>query len=481
MPPTQPLSEAPDHSSRSPQRSPSPAEADSGWNPQGMVLGLMVPFMAIILNLTMFAVALPTVRRTFDLQADVTTWLDTAYMLTFITFMPLYGRLGDGLGKRRLFMVGVAILATGTAITLAAFNLPMLIAGRVIQGMGAGAVSPLAIALISDYYPPAGRGRALGTWNSVGPATAIVGPFLAGFMVDHLGWRTVFAPVLLISLISLIVVYTQVPGTGRQFIRPGFMRSFDWPGVILFGAAITTFLFYLSSRPITGLAPLRDWRLLLITLTLLGSFILWERRQENPFVPLDIYGYKNFRLASLGSGIRMFTMSSIGVMMSLYLADVRNMDATAIGLMLMLHAGSLLITMRAGGLLADRWGSRWLVVGGMVAQTAAMIYFALLPATVPLVLLIGGLVTYGLGAGIYLAPLHRTAMSRVEQDQTGVAAGMYSMTRFAGRAIGATLGGVVLQQGLNRSLPAIEAYHILFWFFAAVALLGLIVGWGLKE
>jgi len=177
----------------------------------------------------------------------------------------------------------------------------------------------------------------------------------------------------------------------------------------------------------------------------------------------------------------MFTMSSIGVMMSLYLADVRSLDATAIGMMLMLHAGSLLITMRAGGLLADRWGSRWLVVGGMVAQTAAMIYFAVLPATVPLGLLIGGLVTHGLGAGIYLAPLHRTAMSRVEKNQTGVAAGMYSMTRFAGRAIGATLGGVVLQQGLDRSLPAIEAYQILFWFFAAAALLGLVVGWRLKE
>jgi len=480
MPYTHPVPDTHDRSSLSPQSSP-PPETGSGWNPQAMVIGLMVPFMTIILNMTMFAVALPSVRRTFDIQADVTTWLDTAYMLTFITFMPLYGRLGDGLGKRRLFMVGVAILVAGTAITLAAFNLPLLIVGRVIQGMGAGAVSPLAIALISDYYPPAGRGRALGTWNSVGPATAIVGPFLAGFMVDHLGWRTIFAPVLLIGLIALFVVKTQVPGTGRQFVRPGFLRSFDWPGVVLFGTAIATLLFYLSSRPITGVAPLRDWRLLLLTTILFGSFILWERRQETPFVPLNIYAYKNFRLASLGSGIRMFTMSSIGVMMSLYLADVRSLDATAIGMMLMLHAGSLLITMRAGGLLADRWGSRWLVVGGMVAQTAAMIYFAMLPATVPLGLLIGGLVTHGLGAGIYLAPLHRTAMSRVEQNQTGVAAGMYSMTRFAGRAIGATLGGVVLQQGLDRSLPAIEAYQILFWFFAAAALLGLVVGWRLKE
>ena len=446
-----------------------------------MVIGLMVPMGMMILNLVMFNVALPTMRDTFALPADLTAWLVTAYMLPFVTLMPLYGRLGDGLGKRRLLLIGVSIFSVGTVITLLSTDLRFLIVGRVIQGMGAAGVNPLCIAIISERFPAGERGKALGTWNSVGPIAAVIAPLLGGFLIDNLGWRMIFAPVLLAAVAALLAVKVLVPPAERSFVQPGFLRKLDWGGLLLMGAAIMMLLFYLSSRPITGVEPLQDWRLLAFTILLFTGFIYWERRRANPFVALDIFKYRGFSRASIGAGIRMFTMSSIGFLVPLYLADIYGLNAVSIGIMIMFHAGALFATMRLGGQLADRWGSRWPVIAGSAVQTAMMIYFALLPGSIWLGWVVTGLIAHGLGAGLSLAAMHRAAMGRISPKQTGVAAGLYSMFRFGGTALGTALGGVILQYGLDQSLLTIQAYQLVFWFIAGVAFLGMIVGWGLRE
>jgi MFS family permease len=347
--------------------------------------------------------------------------------------------------------------------------------------MGAAGVNPLCIAIISERFPAGERGKALGTWNSVGPIAAVIAPLLGGFLIDNLGWRMIFAPVLLAAVAALLAVKVLVPPAERSFVQPGFLRKLDWGGLLLLGAAIMMLLFYLSSRPITGVEPLQDWRLLAFTILLFTGFIYWERRRANPFVALDIFKYRGFSRASIGAGIRMFTMSSIGFLVPLYLADIYGMNAVSIGIMIMLHAGALFTTMRLGGQLADRWGSRWPVIAGSAVQTAMMIYFAVLPGSIWLGWVVTGLIAHGLGAGLSLAAMHRAAMGRISPEQTGVAAGLYSMFRFGGTALGTALGGVILQYGLDQSLLTIQAYQLVFWFIAGVAFLGMIVGWGLRE
>jgi MFS family permease len=337
------------------------------------------------------------------------------------------------------------------------------------------------MAIISERFPIGERGKALGTWNSVGPIAGIVGPLMGGFLIDHWGWRMIFWPVLLIGLGALWAIREQVPSTGRSFIQPGFLRQFDWGGAVLLGLSTIMLVFYLSSRPITGIEPLRDWRLLGATLLFLAAFIVWEQRQAHPFVAFGIFSNLNFTWASLGSSIRMFIMGSIGFLFPLYLTDIHALNAASIGTVIMLHAGALLVTMRLGGQLADRWNSRRPVVIGALTQVIAMIYFALLPNTVPLWVAIAGLVFHGLGAGLALAALHRSAMNKVPADQTGIVAGLYSMIRMGGMVLGVALGGVVLQFGLDQSLPTIEAYQTVFWFAGGVALLGVVVGWRLRD
>jgi MFS family permease len=420
------------------------------------------------------------IRDTFGIPADVTAWVATAYMLPFMLFMPLYGRLGDELGKRRLFLIGLFIFMIGTLITPFSSDLRFLLLGRIIQGIGTSGISPLCIALISEYFPVHTRGKALGTWNSVGPLAGIVGPLLGGILVDFAGWRTVFGPIFLLGLLSLFIFIRQIPPTPPKSVRPDFFRTFDWGGVILLSMTATLLIFYTSSRPITGIEAFQDWRLLLGALILLGSFVVWERQKENPFITLSLFRNKHFRLAAFGSGIRMFTMTGIGFLIPLYLTDIYALNATSIGVFTTLHAAALLVTLRIGGQLADSWRSRWPVLLGSSMQVGAALYFSLLPGSIPSGYIVLGLAGHGLGAGLTLAAFHRGAMGRITQKQLGVAAGLYGMIRFGVGALGVALGGVLLQYGLSQSFLTIDAYQLVFRFIAVVAFFGVVIAWRLK-
>jgi len=455
-------------------------EQFTGQNRQIILIGLMVPMMMVVLNFSVFSVALPQIRETFQIQADVVGWVVTIYTLPFMIAMPLYGRLGDELGKRRLFLIGIVTFLIGTIIAFSATDLRLFMLGRAIQGLGAAGGVPLSMAIISQIFPVGERGKAMGTWNSVGPLTGIAAPFMSGLLIDYIGWRTIFGPVILAALAAFWVIREQIP---YRRVRPqsGILRTFDWGGVVMLSGAVTMLTFYLSSPSITGVAALRDWRLLASTLLLFGLLIYWERRQANPYVALNIFANKTFSRASFSVGIRMFTMSGIGFLMPLYLTDVHGFSASSTGVVLMIHAGAMLLTMRIGGQLADRWTSRWPVSIGMAVQVSTMMGFASLPDTATTGVVTTIIIIHGLGAGLSLAALHRASMGQIPQEEAGLAAGLYSMVRFTGTMLGPTVGGVVLQQGLDRSLLPIHAYQTVFWFIAGVAVLGVVSGLGLRE
>lgn len=447
-----------------------------------VLIGLMVPTMMVVLDFSMFGVTLPTIRDYFGIQSDAAAWLITAYTLPFMIMMPLYGRLGDGLGKRRLYLVSVSVFFTGISITLLAPNLAWLMVGRAVQGFGSAGVVPLAIAIISQWFPSDERGKALGTWSTIGPITSIAGPFLGGLLVDNFGWRTIFLPVLLVSLTAFVVILRKLPPLpGAAKVQFDFLQSFDWAGVVLLCATITTFLLFASSRLVTGVASLQDWRLLGVALLLAGSFIYWERRRENPFVNLKIFTHKTFTLASVSANIRMFCMSGINFVIPLYLTDIHNFTAASIGTMFMIHSGGLLITIRLGGQLADRWGSRWLVIWGLLLQVSVMLYLGNLPAAAPIWMVMAGLALNGLGGGLSMAALHRAAMNKITEAQVGTAAGLYSMTRLGGTVFGTALGGVILQSSLQSTALPIAAYQGTFLFVAGVGVLGVILGSRIAE
>jgi len=260
-----------------------------------------------------------------------------------------------------------------------------------------------------------------------------------------------------------------------------FLRFFDWWGVSLFGVTLLFFMLYTSSRPITGVAALQDWRLLAIAVILLSGFIYWERRHINPFVPLGIFSDQTFSLAAFTGLIRLFAMSGIVFLLPLYLRDIHNLNASATGIMLTAHAGALLATIRMGGLLADKWGSKWQVVSGLMVQAVVMVYFSFLPQSAPIWWIVMGLIFHGLVAGSYMSALDRGAMRGISENQKGMAAGLYSMIRVSGIVFGTALLGVLLRNSLEQlNTTPLAAYQGVFWFIAGITVIGAITGTRLK-
>jgi len=310
---------------------------------------------------------------------------------------------------------------------------------------------------------------------------------VGGILIDSIGWRVIFWPTLLIGVIAYWVTRRQVPAL-PGFADKNFLRRFDWIGVLLLSIGAMLLLFYVSSRPVTGVPALRDWRLLSGTLLAFALLIMWEQRHPDPFIPITLFVQRRFSLASILAGIRMFIMNALRFLVALYVVDIHSLDATATGWVITSHAIPLFLMLRLGGQLADRWGSRWPVVASMILQASALTYLALLPADVPVWMVVVGVLWQSIGASISLAPLHRASMASIPDEQTGVAAGLYSMIRFAGAILGTALSGVLLQSGLSASgasdigtfdlgkLEMITAYQQVFWFVAGVAVLGALVG-----
>ena len=445
-----------------------------------ILISMIFPTMLMPLASASTRVALPIIRNDFQLDADVTAWVAAAFVLPFMALMAVFGRLSDGLGKRRMLLAGVAVYSVGTLMTVLAPDLRWLIAGRAIQGVGGAGLTPLAMALIATVYPSGERGKALGAWTTIGPAVAFLTPLVAGFLIDQWGWRASYMPLLFFGILAFVIIYLKVPA-GLSTIVPGFVRRFDWLGAALLAIFLTAFLFYLSSRPITGRMPLTDWRLLFVAVVALLLFIWLERRIANPFLNLQLFANPIFSRASACASLRMFTQSGLSILLPLYLVDVYGLSAAALGGMLMISSGAMALVTRFVGTLADRVGSRTPALIGFAVQASVMLIYSRLSAHTPLWLHGLLLIYYGLGAGAVLVALHRSAMGGLSDEEMGAAAGVYGTVRFAGSAVGTALVGALLQLYLDRAIPVIEAYQSVFFWFILFPVIGFVVGLRLYE
>jgi MFS family permease len=325
----------------------------------------------------------------------------------------------------------------------------------------------------------------LGKWNSIGAFAAMLGPFVAGFLIDHYGWLSIYGPILLIGGVAFFMEWKLFPSA--QPVKQNsendhtIMNNFDWVGFLLFGLFLTFFVFYLSSRPITGKDPFSDWRLGIGATASLMLLVAWERRSSNPVVPLDLFRFGDFIPATICSTTRMFLMGGIGLLVPLYLTEIHGMSAAWIGSALAAAYLFHFISMRLTGKLADRWGSRWIVTAGLFIQGIVLVILAMINDTVSPLYMIPILTFHALGAGAYLAPLHRAAMARVPRKRSGAGAGFYSSIRFGGGLLGPTIAGVLLENGLMRYSDPLQAYQRTFWIIAIAAAVGMLISLKIRD
>lgn len=452
----------------------------SGQSSKRILMSLMFPAALMPMVSSMSRVALPVIRDEFQISADMTSWVAVVFGLPFMILMPVYGRLSDGIDKRGLMLAGVGIFGVGTALTVLASNLVWLMVGRAIQGFGIAGISPLGLAVISEVFRSEGRGRALGNWSSVGPTVSFFGPLAAGFLVAAWGWAGAFWPPLIVSVMAFIAVFWGIPKR-KEKKPPRFWRTFDWVGVMLVALILTVLILFVSSRLITGVASLHDWRLFVLLVVLTASFVWWEKRITHPFVQLQVFRNRVFCQATFCASIRMIVMGGLTFLVPLYLVDIHQLGSEVLGLMLMINSGAMALVVRFGGGLADRWTSRLPVAMGLAMQSVVMLLFSRFSSETSLLTIGLALALHGFGVGIMLAALHRAVIASVPESEVGGATGLYSMFRFVGGTLGMALSGVLLQQNLDASMTLVAAYQNAFLLFALFPVLGLFVAGRLRE
>lgn len=441
----------------------------------------MLPFVAIVINMFMFATAVPFIRSSLDLPADSTSWLVAAYTVPNVVFMPFYGIWGDSVGKRRLLFSGLACFGVGSLICLASRSFDSIIIGRIIQGFGAASVTPLGISIIYEFTAEDKVGTMLGTWHMMGPVASTTGPILGGLIIDSFGWRSVFLPVSIVTAITLICLLLLIPKDNRRSQVSTIVRTFDWPGLFFVAGALTFLVFFISSRPITGRPPFRDWRLLIAAVGFSAALYCRERRLARPYFSFQHLAVANFRTATLCVAARMVVLGGVNFLIPLYASEVRRLPASSVGLIIMSHGAGFLFTMRLSGILADRWSSKWPPRMGLALQALLLAVLTVLPAEAPLALLVVCLAAHGAASGLSLASLNFAAMRDINPAETGSAAGLYAMLRFSGNLFGATFAGILLRYGLEVYESPLEAYQTAFLALIVAALVGFAAAFKLND
>ncbi|MEV8537033.1 MFS transporter [Streptomyces sp. NPDC051211] len=440
-----------------------------------LVLAICCMSLLIVsLDNTVLNVALPEMRRELHASVAGLQWTIDAYTLGMASLLMLAGSTADRIGRRKVFLAGLVTFTAGSLLCSLAPTLGWLITFRVVQAVGAAMLNPVAMSIITNTFTePAQRARAIGVWGAVAGVSMAAGPLIGGLLVDSIGWRSIFWVNLPIGLAALVLTVRHIPESRAD--RP---RRPDPVGQLLIMAMLGSLTYAIIEAPSAGpTSPLILGCALTAVASLVG-LLVYEPRREDPLIDLRFFRSAPFSGANVIAICTFAALSGFLFLNTLYLQEVRGLDALHAGLyMVPLAAPTLFFAPLSGRLVATRGPRLPLVVAG-VAMGGSGLMFAVLSAETSTPLLLTGYVLFGVGFGMVNSPVTNTAVSGMPRSQAGVAAAIASTSRQTGGALGVAVIGAVLAAGLARggdfSAAARPGWWIITVCGAAVLVLGLL-------
>ena len=408
---------------------------------------LLVLFVAA-LDQTIVSTALPTIVG--DLGGlEHLSWVVTSYLLASTVVGPLYGKLGDLYGRKRVLQFALVLFLVGSALCGLAQSMPQLIAFRAIQGLGGGGLLVVAMAVVGDLVAPRDRGRYQGLFGGVFGIAVVAGPLLGGFFVDNLSWRWIFYINLPLGLVALAVIATAF--RSRQVTT---RHRIDWLGTIVLAAGLSGVILYTS---LGGTSYAWDAPGMLAAIgagvALLALFPLIEARAEEPILPPELFRNMTFRTTSaIGFGVGFALFGSV-TFVPLYLQIVKGRSATDSGLLMTPMMLGVLITSTASGFLISRYGRyrAFPIVGTAIAAVGLYLLSTLEVATSTEVAA-GYMLLLGLGLGLVMQVLVLAAQNAVDYRLLGVATSGSTLFRQVGGSIGVSVFGAIFSNRLGHEL-----------------------------
>jgi EmrB/QacA subfamily drug resistance transporter len=414
-----------------------------------ILIGILLALFLSALDQTIVATAMPRILS--DLRGvDLYTWVVTIYLLTSTVTGPIYGKLSDQFGRKRLLMFGISLFLVGSALSGLSQNMVQLIVFRGIQGLGAGAIFPIALAIIGDLFTPRERGRYQGLFGAVFGVSALIGPAIGGVLTDQISWHWVFYVNLPLGALALFIIWRLLPPLHTS----GVSRKVDYLGVAVFTAALIPILIGLTNKQTLEWTDPWVGGLILLGVALASVFLWIESRAAEPIVPLALFRNRTYSLAILASFLASFGFFAAALFLPLWYQVVNGSSATESGYQLLPLLGGLIVSSIASGQIVSRTGRyKWLTVAALATLSIGVLLLTNLRAdTPPPTLWLWQFIT-GLGAGPSFAVFTIIVQNAVPWNRLGVATSNLTFFRQIGGTVGLSLAWTIFGSTFRTEVP----------------------------
>ena len=404
----------------------------------GWVLALTsLGFFMAMMDSMIVTTASTAIREDFGVSVEQLQWTLNAYNVSIAAFLLIGVAIGNRIGHRRLYTIGLLVFVIGSAACALAPNLGVLIAARILQGIGASVMTPMSMAILSSAFPPAQRGKALGIWSGIGGLALIIGPALGGIIVSQMTWQWIFWINIPIGLIGIILSRRKLPESTFGGKLPNVVDSVL---VVLASGGIVWAL----SESVSSGNQTPALIVGIISVLLAVAFVLRQRSSTTPMIPLTLFKSPTFSGGAIGTFLLYAAMYGVVFFLPQYFQIVNGVDALTAGLEMLPWTAMLVILSPVAGTAVDRYGERPVAIVSLLLQVIGYAWIAMVSApgvsywamVVPLVIS---------GAGISMAgpALQKAVLGAVSPAQTGIASGVFNTFRQLGGAVGTSIAVIL--------------------------------------
>ena len=445
------------------------------WTLAAVSFGLFM----IMLDNTIVNVALPSIERSLHLKISELEWVVTGYALTFGALMLTGGKLADLLGRRLIFVVGLAIFTLSSLGCGLAGSASVLIGARVVQGIGAALMNPATLSIITVTFPPRQRGTAIGIWAGVSALALAIGPLVGGLLTERINWNWIFyinVPVGVLGILAAFAFIDESRDTSHEQ-RP------DVPGLVSSALGLFALSYALIEANNYGWTSGRILASFAVAAVSLGAFVLLELHQRLPMLELGLFRNRGF--AGANSVMLLVGLAMFGVFfyVSLYVQQVLGYSPIQAGASFLPWTVLIILIAPQAGRISDRVGPRPLVAGGMVVLTGSLLWFSQMGLHESFWGLLPGMLLGGVGMGVAMAPVTAAAMSSVRADKAGVGSAVLNSMRQVGGSLGIAIMGAIVASGVSNGLAAgdprpvafLNGFHHALEVAAAMAIVGAVI------
>jgi EmrB/QacA subfamily drug resistance transporter len=439
-----------------------------------------VAFFMTVLDVSIVNVALPSIGRSLHFSETGLQWVITAYAITFGGFLLLGGRTADILGRRRIFLAGVALFSVASLVCGLSGSTAVLVAARAVQGLGAAIVSPATLSIITTTFEEGKeRNKALGIWGAMGGSGAAAGVLFGGILTKYLGWEWIF----FVNVPVGALVLALAPRVVRESRAPGERHGFDVVGAGSVTGGLALLVYAISKAPVDGWGNGKTVGLLIGAAVLLAFFVVWESRVAKPIMPLSIFRIRTLAGANIVGVLLGASVFANFFLLTLYVQNVLHYSALKTGLTFLATAGTTVVVAGLSQWLTTQIGPRPVMAAGLALNTGGLVWYAHIPVHGSYTSdLLPGYLLVGFGLALAFIPVSIAALAGVGPRDAGLASGLINTAQQVGGAIGVAVASSVavsrathlLHTGSSQAAALTSGYSLAFWVVAGISAAGVV-------